>query len=308
MRFDADMRVTAEAVSLPSHPEAADQDANLFRTSTGRLLQYGFLWYPVTREIAEKLKELGRPPVIKDHMGCGFIYWASYVRYSDDDGHTWSDHNLMPSDPLLREGEGKYFPCSGPMRGRMIERPDGSLLIACYQGRLAAYVLPIVRFFLSTDNGQSWQLQDTLVSMPGITLAEPALACWPEGQVTAFHRTGHNDDRLVIASSSDEARSFGAPETVEVKGHPYDPLVLPDGRLFLSYGYRHDPMGVRARLVEKGQAIVEAEEIIIRDDSASRDTGYPSATLLPGGQILLAYYIADDRGIRGIDGTIVDYD
>ncbi|WP_417450723.1 sialidase family protein [Kordiimonas sp.] len=308
MRFDATMQEVQGARSLPTYAEAGDQDANLFLTSSGRLLQYGFLWYPVTREIADKLKDMGQAPVMKEHLGAGYVYWASYVRYSDDEGVTWSDHILLPDEPTSGPRTMKYRPLSAPIRGRMIERADGSLLIAGYAGNVQGQELPVVRFFESRDGGESWSVPDTMVAMPDISLAEPALAQWPAGCVTVFNRTGHNEDRLVTATSNDEGRSFDPPETVELKGHPYDPLVLPDGRLLLVYGYRHEPMGVRARIITPGQEVAEAEEIIIRDDSASRDTGYPSATILPSGQILIAYYIADERGLRGIEGTLVEID
>lgn len=308
MRFDGNLDARGGVQMLPTHAEAADQDANLFLTSSGRLLQYGFLWYPMTREIADKLPAQKIHPVTREHLGAGYLYWASYVRYSDDEGKTWSDHNLLPRDPLMKEPRLKYWPESAPIRGRMIERKDGSLLISAYTGSVPGQELPVVRFFESTDGGESWTAPDRMIAMPDVSLAEPSMAQWPAGKVTIFNRTGHNEDRLVIAASSDEGRTFGQPETVGVTGHPYDPLVLPDGRLFLVYGYRHEPMGTRARIIAPGQDFADAEEFIIRDDSPSRDTGYPSATLLPGGQILIAYYIPDERGIRGIEATLVEID
>ncbi|WP_262691091.1 sialidase family protein [Kordiimonas aestuarii] len=308
LRFDGGLQERVGARGLPTYAEAGDQDANLFLTSTGRLLQYGFLWYPVTNEIADKLKDQGFAPVTKEHLGAGYIYWASYVRYSEDEGQSWSDHILLPDEPTSGPRTMKYRPQSAPVRGRMIERSDGSLLIAGYAGNVKGQDLPVIRFFESRDDGVSWSVPDTMIAMADVTLVEPALAAWPAGKVTAFHRTGHNDDRLVIAASSDEGRNFGPAETVNVKGHPYDPLNLPDGRLLLVYGYRHDPMGVRARVVAEGQDIADTEEFVIRDDSLSRDTGYPSATILPSGQILIAYYIADERGLRGIEGTIIEID
>ncbi|WP_417458701.1 sialidase family protein [Kordiimonas sp.] len=309
VRFDEGLAVKREAYSLPSYPEAGDQDANLFLTSSGRLLQYGFLWYPVTYEIAEKLKEMGRAgPLMADRYGAGYIYWASYSRFSTDEGHSWSDHKLMPRDPLIKAGRDAFSPYSSALRGRMVERSDGSLLMPAYNGSLSGHDLPAVRFFQSYDGGINWEVKDTLISLPEISLAEPALAQWPAGALTVFNRTGHNDDHLITATSFDDGETFSAPESVGIKGHPFDPLVLPDGRLFLVYGYRHDPMGVRARLVEPGQRLEDAEELVLRADSASKDVGYPSATLLSGGQILIAYYIADERGVRGIDGTLVAID
>ena len=140
--------------------------------------------------------------------------------------------------------------------------------------------------------------------MDGVYLQEPSMVAWPEGQLTVFHRTKDNNDKLVVSNGAD-IESLSKPETVDVTGHPYDPLILPDGRLLLVYGYRHEPMGVRARVVSSLEELASAPEIIIRDDSPSRDTGYPSATQLSDGRILIAYYIADKQGIRGIEGTIL---
>ena len=49
---------------------------------------------------------------------------------------------------------------------------------------------------------------------------------------------------------------------------------LKDGRLALTYGFRHAPYGIRARLSEdKGKTW--SPEIILRDDGGNWDLGYP---------------------------------
>lgn len=306
-RYDATMNVLKDAVALPMHPEAGDQDANLFVHSSGRLLQQGFLWYPVTIETANRLREEKRQILMSEHYGAGYIFWGGYVRYSDDDGHTWSNRCELPINAAGDVAGGPYAAGTVAVRGRMVEKPDGSLIFAGYNAGVPVADHQQTRFFTSSDRGETWRRQDQYLEMKDIDLQEPAMAAWPEGELSVFHRTRHNEDRLVISTAPD-GETFGSPRTMEVTGHPYDPLVLPDGRLLLVYGYRHEPMGVRARLVSTLDELGSAEEIVIRDDSPSRDTGYPSATLLPDGRILIAYYIADARGIRGIEGSILEID
>ena len=67
---------------------------------------------------------------------------------------------------------------------------------------------------------------------------------------------------------------------------------LKDGRVFLAYGYRKEPYGIRARVLDPDCAnIRETEEFIIRDDGGSPDLGYPWCVTLPDGRILVVYYL-----------------
>lgn len=305
-RLSSDLEPIGETVSMPMHAEAGDQDANLFVHSSGRLLQQGFLWYPVTVETATKLKEQGREVLTSEHFGAGYVFWGGYVRYSDDEGETWSDYIELPVNASGGVAGGPYVMGTVAVRGRMAERPDGSLIFAGYSAGTRERPRQQTRFFTSRDRGENWVLEPEQLSLDDIDLQEPAVAAWPEDSITVFHRTRANNDRLVIAGAKD-GEKFDPPMTLDVVGHPYDPLVLPDGRLFLAYGYRHDPMGVRAKLVSSLDELASAPEIIVRDDSPSKDTGYPSSTLLSDGRILVAYYIADKKGIRGIEGTILKF-
>ncbi len=305
MPLDANGDALAPPKLLPAHAEAADQDANLFVTAGGRLIQYGFLWYPVTAEITGKLAERGIALRGNKHIGAGFQFWGGYTRYSDDGGITWTDHTILPVDDKFSKPSFEGLPGVPAIRGNMVQLENGVLLFAAYGWGLKGLKGNAVRLYRSNDNGASWAIDDQVISLEGIDLVEPALVRWPEGRITMFCRTGNNDDHLVTSEASGAGREFQQPESRGVKGHPYCPLLLPDGRLLLAYGYRHDPMGIRARLVEHGQSLEDAQEIIIRDDSPSKDTGYPSAILLTDGRILIAYYIADERGIRGIEGTIL---
>ena len=59
-------------------------------------------------------------------------------------------------------------------------------------------------------------------------------------------------------------------------GNPPTLTKLQDGRLCLTYGYRAEPYGIRAKLSGDGGA-TWGEEIVLRDDGGSHDLGYPSA-------------------------------
>ena len=90
-------------------------------------------------------------------------------------------------------------------------------------------------------------------------------------------------------------------------GHPYDATRLRDGRVFLIYGYRHKPYGIRARVLDPGCGDIDsAQEIVIREDGLSGDIGYPSATVLADGSVLATYYIYGVDGVRHIAGSVLE--
>jgi hypothetical protein len=306
--LDEQLRLAAEPTIMPVHAEAADQDGNLFVSKSGRLFQYSFRWYPVTKEIVEKLAETGFKTYGGDYLGAGFIFHSAYIRFSDDEGANWSNPFEIPIDPMASPRRFPEAEGTTSIRGRMVELDSGELLLPVYSGCIKDVPRDCVRFLRSVDGGDTWDFQDTHLFHDTWALQEPTLAKWPAGNITVFNRTRHNEDKLVTATSDADGASFGALKSVDVVGHPYDAVPLPDGRLFLVYGYRHEPMGVRARIVEEGQDIGDAEEIIIREDSLSRDTGYPSTTLLSDGRLLVAYYIPDKQGIRGIEASIIEFD
>ena len=84
---------------------------------------------------------------------------------------------------------------------------------------------------------------------------------------------------------------------------------LPDNRVLLTYGYRHEPCGVRARILNaECTDFATAPEIIIRDDADDGDVGYTWAVQLDEKRVLVVYYINFDRakGTRHIQGSILE--
>jgi len=81
-------------------------------------------------------------------------------------------------------------------------------------------------------------------------------------------------------------------------GNPPALIKLSDGRLCLTYGYRAEPYGMRAKLSTDDGA-TWGEEIVLRDDAGSHDIGYPRTVQRPDGTIVTVYYFNDRLGGEG---------
>jgi hypothetical protein len=312
-RLGPDLQPIGPTRSLPSDPEAGDQDANLFRLQSGRILQYGFMWYPVTPGYAEIIKSAGGSYFgSPERTGMVYLWWGCYVRHSDDEGKHWSARSLLPPVEGLRGPVPGLRPVyGGSIRGRAVEIAEGHILVATYHGHPNVNHRNISRLYASVDGGLNWQAKGMITDqLPDpIGICEPSLAQTSDGGLLAFHRTFDNNDCLVTFRSDDGGEVWSDLTSHTLQGHPYDALVLPDGRIFLAYGYRHQPAGIRARLIDPEMSdFGTAHEFVIRDDGPSFDLGYPWAQLLPDGRILVVYYICDDQGVRHIAGSVIRYD
>ncbi|WP_207455228.1 sialidase family protein [Azospirillum sp. SYSU D00513] len=309
LRLDREGRAAGDPLTLPPDPQAADQDPSLLVLRDGRVLLTGFCWYPLPAKEGEALRALGAAVVgSPQQTGDIYLFWGAYARWSDDGGRSWSPHRFLPPLP----GHGDVVPgmrrmLGGALRGRAVELPDGTILQATYtfhpgNGRYASHL------YASADRGESWEYR-SLIAIDGEKMAgfcESALALAADGRLIAFHRTTGLDDRLATSVSRDGGHSWEPWRVQPVIGHPFDACPLPDGRLLVVGGYRHEPFGVRARLWDPARGeIGDAPEIILRDDAASADVGYPWAAALPDGRVMAVYYMCDADGVRHVAGTVL---
>jgi len=91
-------------------------------------------------------------------------------------------------------------------------------------------------------------------------------------------------------------------------GYPAHLLSLKDGSLLCTYGYRKDPLGIRACLsYDKGATWDVEHEIILRADGKGEgDLGYPVSIQLEDGRIFSIYYMQTGSGqMPEIDGNIL---
>ena len=107
------------------------------------------------------------------------------------------------------------------------------------------------------------------------------------GDLVALVRTAGYQDHGVVVRSTDRGQSWEPWNDMGVIGHPYQALRLDDGCLLLVYGYRHEPYGIRARLLDPEGRDFSGPELVLRTDGGSGDLGYPWACQLADGRVLL---------------------
>ena len=166
-----------------------------------------------------------------------------------------------------------------------------------------------------TDGGKtfefvSWvtQVEEGFVIMPAsVRLSESrilvAVRC--RGGVGDFVEARHWIDMYGSDDNSTTWRYVNRPVSdTGMGGNPPMLTKLQDGRLCLTYGYRAEPYGIRARLSADDGA-TWGDAVVLRDDGGSHDLGYPRTVQRPDGTIVTVYYFNDrPRGEGYIAATL----
>jgi hypothetical protein len=183
-----------------------------------------------------------------------------------------------------------------------LQLDDGTILFPVY-GKAKAGENDCSWVFRSTDYGDTWQLVP-VGSRPQSHLNEPTIVQTPTGRLLTLMRTGVGSDHLWQAVSDDKGATWQGLTDTGVKGHPPDLLVLDDGRLLLTYGFRHMPLGIRAVVsADNGESWDLQHVWTLRDDGGSTDLGYPHSVQLKDGTIVTIYYFVEPGGMQYIACT-----
>lgn len=281
-----------------AHPFGGIQDPCLLRLKDGTLLCEGYLWtHPRSNARMEEPLSVAE----------GAVFAGGFILRSKDNGKSWEGPFTPPSIPQ----EIRHSPFGGSMpvynRGALLEASDGNIYwaVACTTqktgGGTGVYLM------VSHDKGMSWEYKSEIAADPVVTFNETSLYETPSGAIVAFLRTDRFDDQACIARSTDGGNTFTW-ESMGFQGHPCHALGLRDGRVLLTYGYRHSPFGVRARLLNpECTDYRSAEEIVLRDDANNGEVGYPWSVQIDRKHLLTVYYInTDSRQTRNIEGTILE--
>lgn len=171
---------------------------------------------------------------------------------------------------------------------------------------------PIV--YISRNGAQSWEILSYITPEPQDYMQiMPSAIELPDGRIIVAVRCqipGHGFSFWTeVYVSDDGGRTWSFLSRPNDLGAPADLLLLEDGRVLTTYGYRTRPFGIRAKVSEDGGKSW-GPEIILRDDGKSWDLGYPRSVQLDNGEIFSTYYfneIADevdvDGGVRFIGWT-----
>lgn len=185
------------------------------------------------------------------------------------------------------------------MRGG-VELPDGTILLPLNDVPHWEQIFGVT----SRDGGRTWSAPALIASEPGHAFEEPATALTPKGRLVMVLRDNSGARRMHQVESFDLGQTWTKPKALPVAGYPADLLVLKDGRLLMTYGWRFPGFGVRAVVSDDdGETWDIDHTIIIRDDLPNKNLGYPATVQRQDGSLLTVYYGEDMTGATCIWGT-----
>ena len=166
----------------------------------------------------------------------------------------------------------------------------------------------------TTDGGKTWNLVGWIGKQPpaqyGYAIMPATVALENNGYLSIIRRSGLFDGVsrrwLEAFVSPDDGRSWYMLDQPHIDngGNPATLTRLADGALAMTYGWRHAPYGIRAR-VSRDEGQTWSREIILRSDGASWDLGYPRTVQRPDGKCVTVYYFHPQaRKERTIAATI----
>jgi sialidase-1 len=284
-----------------AHALGGSQDPCLLQLRDGTLLCTSYGWSFLQKEAVPALKQ----PVFENRPGIVFL--GGYLVRSTDGGKSWQGpiYPTAITPELFIDPYGQPLPAYN--RGALCESADGRIYwVVAANDRLSPRRTSN-HLLVSTDKGLTWAYSAPVAVDPKVSFNEASVYETPRGDVVAFLRTADFDDQACIARSTDKGKTFQPYQGMGFKGHPLQALRLPDNRVLLVYGYRHKPLGIRARVLNaECTDFATAPEIVLRQDGGSTDIGYPWAVSLDAKRALVVYYFNLANGPRHIAGTILE--
>lgn len=300
-------RTWSAPVVVPDFGWQGMECAGLTSLADGRVLlnQWRFRWHPLpaarTMSGTTRLTfpaELARGVRLSPDLDGGpdtepeaLMPWArdggaAFVHLSDDGGLIWRRTVELDTAPF----EGGYG-----MRGG-IELPGGRIVLPLSD--VPAYERVFVLF--SDDRGESWSRPVLVAAEPGRAFEEPCPLLLPGGRLLMLLRENRTR-RLHQVTSDDGGATWSAPVDTGIDGYPAHLLLLPDGRVLCTYGFRQPDYGIRAVLSEDGGRSWERERTwVIRGGLANADLGYPCTLHAGDGELCTLYYCRDEEGVTAI--------
>jgi hypothetical protein len=285
-----------------AHDFGGSQDPCMVQLDDGSLVCTSYGWAAIPAEAIAKLE----PPL--NVLSGRFAFLGGYVIRSRDGGATWGPTLRPPHVAAERFLDPLGEPLPAYNRGAIVQGRDGRLYWAVAANPPKTPRRTEVHLLISADRGETWQYACPIAQDAKVTFNETSLYETPQGDLVAFLRTSGLDDHLCLARSTDGGKSFQRWEDAGFQGHPAHALRLPDRRVLLVYGYRHAPMGIRARVLDaECTNPAAALEVVLRADGAVGDLGYPWSVMLSDKCAMVVYYFnTRSEGPRSIEATIVE--
>jgi len=165
----------------------------------------------------------------------------------------------------------------------------------------------------TTDGGMNWKLVSLIGPEPmegGYAIMPSSLKLKDGTLLTTIRRSDPKVSGFIEAWRSGDLGktwTFTGKAATGIGGNPPALVQLQDGRVAVTYGFRHKPSGMRASLSADG-GVTWGPEIVIREDGFDGDLGYPRSLVRPDGKVFTVYYFngpkEDDRAIEGTFWTV----
>ncbi|NND06162.1 MAG: exo-alpha-sialidase [Saprospiraceae bacterium] len=280
-----------------ANPYGGSQDPCLLQLEDGTILCASYGWAFVKPEGLSNLK--------KPYFDAGdAIFLGGYILRSINGGKTWSPPIYPPHIEQEVNFNAYGIPIPAYNRGAMYEGKNGNIywIVAASDGpnKTSNHLL------ISEDKGLTWKYASIVATDEQASFNEASIYETPARDLVGFLRTSGMDDQACIARSADGGKTFKW-ESMGFQGHPLNALRLPDRRVLLTYGYRHKPFGIRARILNaECTNFKTAPEIILRDDGGNSDIGYTWPVQLDENRVLVTYYFNLANDTRHIAGTMLE--
>ena len=288
---------TTEPDLIYAHPFGGSQDPCLLQLNDGTLLCTSYGWAFVRPDGIPNLKE--------PYSNSGeAIFLGGYLVRSVDGGNTWQKPLYPPNIAPEIRFNAYGIPTPAYNRGALYEGKNGSIfwVVAATDSTHKTST----HLIISKDKGLTWDYSCPVASDEKVTFNETSVYETANGDIVAFLRTANFDDQACIARSKDGGITFQKWESMGFQGHPINALRLPDNRVLITYGYRHKPYGIRARILNAECTDFQTStEIILRDDGGNSDLGYTWPVLMDNSHIMVTYYFNKENGTRHIAATIL---
>ncbi|WP_439581143.1 sialidase family protein [Dyadobacter bucti] len=291
---------TKEPELIYAHTFGGSQDPCLLQLKDGTLLCASYGWAFVRPD--------GMPNLKKPYLETsGAVFLGGYVMRSTDGAKSWQGPLYPPhiKPEINHTALGNMVPAYN--RGAMYEGKDGRIFWVVAATDRETPNKTSNHLLISSDKGLTWTYSAPVAVDDKVAFNEASVYETPKGDLVAFLRTAGLDDQACIARSTDGGKTFTKWEKMGFQGHPMQALRLPDNRVLVSYGYRHKPLGIRARILNaECTDFATAPEIILRTDGGNGDLGYPWAVQLDKNRVLVSYYFNVPGGPQHIAGSIIE--
>jgi Neuraminidase (sialidase) len=150
----------------------------------------------------------------------------------------------------------------------------------------------------TTDGARTWQFLSWIGPEPHGWGIMPASARLSDKELFVVVRRREGQMHFLAAyRSQDNGETWeyvNDPVADTGRGNPASLIRLADGRLCLTYGVRSKPFRMCAKLSRDGGR-TWSDEIVLRDDGAAFDVGYPRSVQRPDGKVVTLYYFNDAK-------------